>query len=191
MTNKSITTESVQLSKSKQNTDPVASIQHPIGLRRILAPTDLSPDGKKAVEYAIALAEHFNSELTILHVYPAPSFNDYPQPTDSDSVADMFRKNAQNALDSYRSQIEQEYPRIDGLLRCGKPEEQIVGAAKDLEVDLIVLSTHNYHWLSHLIHGSDAEGVLRHAPCPILVVRKEEHDFIEENTKQRMIARSV
>ena len=103
MTNKSITTESVQLSKSKQNTDPIASIRHSIVLK------------------------------------------------------------------------------IDGLLRCGKPEEEIVGAAKDLDVDLIVLSTHNYQWFSHLIHGSDAEGVLRHAPCPILVVRKEEHDFIDAN----------
>lgn len=59
--------------------------------------------------------------------------------------------------------------------------DPIVGAAKDLEVDLIVLSTHNYQWFSHLIHGSDAEGVLRHAPCPMLVVRKEEHDFIDAN----------
>jgi universal stress protein A len=181
MTNKYITTESVQLSKSKQNADPIASIRHPIALRRILAPTDLSPDGKKAVEYAIALAEHFSSEVTILHVYPAPGFNDYPRPTDGESVANIFRENAQNALDSFRSEIKQEYPRIDGLLRCGKPEEEIVRAAKDLEIDLIVLSTHNYQWFSHLIHGSDAEGVLRHAPCPMLVVRKEEHDFIDAN----------
>jgi len=93
----------------------------------------------------------------------------------------IFRENAQNALDSFRSEIKQEYPRIDGLLRCGKPEEEIVRAAKDLEVDLIVLSTHNYQWFFHLIHGSDAEGVLRHAPCPMLVVRKEEHDFIDAN----------
>jgi nucleotide-binding universal stress UspA family protein len=181
MTNKYMTKESVQLSKSKQNTNPIASIRHPIVLKRVLAPTDLSPDGKKAVEYAIALSEHFNSEVTILHVYPAPSFNDYPRPVDGYSVADILRQNAQNALDSFRSEIRQEYPRIDTLLRCGRPEEEIVGAAKDLEVDLIVLSTHNYQWFSHLMHGSDAEGVLRHAPCPILVVRKEEHDFIDAN----------
>jgi universal stress protein A len=133
------------------------------------------------VEYAIALAEDFNSELTILYVYPAPSFNDYPRPVDGDSLADIFRQNAQNALDSFRSEIKQEYPRTYSLLRCGEPEKEIVGAAKDLEIDLIVLSTHNYQWFSHLIHGSDAKGVLRHAPCPILVVRKEEHDFIDAN----------
>ena len=58
------------------------------------------------------------------------------------------------------------------------PAEEIVAAAKDLKVDLIVLSTHNYHWFSHLVDGSDAEQVLRHAPCPLLIVRKEERDFV-------------
>jgi universal stress protein A len=58
------------------------------------------------------------------------------------------------------------------------PAEEIVAAAKDLKVDLIVISTHNYHWFSHLMDGSDAEQVLRHAACPILIVRKEERDFV-------------
>jgi nucleotide-binding universal stress UspA family protein len=53
--------------------------------------------------------------------------------------------------------------------------------AKDLQVDLIVISTHNYHWFTHLMDGSDAEQVLRHGPCPILIVRKEEHDFVTTN----------
>ena len=37
---------------------------------------------------------------------------------------------------------------------------------------------HNYHWFSHLMDGSGAEQVLRHAPYPILIVRKEERDFL-------------
>jgi hypothetical protein len=37
------------------------------------------------------------------------------------------------------------------------------------------------YWFSHLIHGSEAEGVLRDAPCPILIVRREEDDFLEAN----------
>jgi universal stress protein A len=180
MTNKSIAEEMAKSNESNGKSNATGQARYPLGLRRILAPTDLNPDGRKAVDYAVALAEHFNSQLTILHVYPAPHFNDYPRPTDGYNVADIFRQNAQDALDSFRSEIRQEY-RIDTLLRCGKPEEQIVEVAKDLEIDLIVLSTHDYHWFSHLIHGSEAEGVLRHAPCPILVVRREGHDFLEAN----------
>ena len=97
------------------------------------------------------------------------------------SVADQFQENAQNDLDLFWSTIRKEYPKTDALLRCGVLAKEIVSVAKDLQVDLIVISTHNYHWFTHLMDGSDAEQVLRHGPCPILIVRKEEHDFVTTN----------
>jgi len=159
-----------------------ARVRHPIGLQRILAPTDLTPDGRKAVEYAVALAECFDAQLTPLHVYDAPGLYDYAQESNGCSLAELIRRNAQNDLDALCSEIKEEYPRTDTHLRCGVPAEEIVAAAKDLDVDLIVISTHNYNWLTHLIRGSDAEQVLRHAPCPIMVVRKHEHDFVTATT---------
>lgn len=156
-------------------------VRHPIGLKRILAPTDLTPGAKKAVEYAMALAEGFNAQLTLLHVYDAPNMDDYKQGPDDCSLADLIRQNAHANLNSFWSEIKQEYPRTDTQLRCGVPAEEIVAAARELDVDLIVISTHNYNWLTHLIRGSDAEQVLRHAPCPIMVVRNEEHDFVMAN----------
>jgi len=156
-------------------------VRHPIVLKRILAPTDLTLDGKKAVEYAVALSEHFDAQLTLLHVYQAPGANDYARMLNDYSIADHFQKNAQNALDSFWSKIRKEHPKTDTQLRCGVPAEEIVSVARDLEVDLIVISTHNYHWFTHLMDGSDAEQVLRHAPCPILIVREEERDFLATN----------
>jgi universal stress protein A len=179
MTTNFITEEIAQSRESRQKNNPVELERHPIGLGHILAPTDLSSEGRKAVEYAVALAEQFNSQLTILHVYPPPHVNEFSPGAYDYSVADVSRQNAQIALDSLRSEIRNEYPRMDTLVRCGKPYEEIVAAAREMEVDLIVLSTHNYHWFSHLIHGSDAEGVLRHAPCPILIVRRTEQDFVD------------
>jgi nucleotide-binding universal stress UspA family protein len=76
-------------------------VRHPIVLKRILAPTDLTPDGKKAVEYAVALAEHFDARLTLLHVYRAAGANDYERILNDYSVADQLQENAQNALDSF------------------------------------------------------------------------------------------
>ena len=50
--------------------------------------------------------------------------------------------------------------------------EQIADAARNLDVDLIVVSTHSRHWHPQLLFGkSVAENLLRHAPCPVLVVR--------------------
>jgi len=153
-------------------------VRHPIGLKRILAPTDLTSGAKKGVEYAVALAEVFNAQLTLLHVYEKPDVDDYKQGPDDCSVADLIRQNAQANLNLFWSEIKQEYPRTDTHLRFGVPAEEIVTAARELDVDLVVISSHNYNWLTHLIRGSDAERVLRHAPCPIMVVRNEEHDFV-------------
>jgi nucleotide-binding universal stress UspA family protein len=53
-----------------------------------------------------------------------------------------------------------------------------VEAAKNLDVDLIVIATHGFTGRKHFAIGSTAERVARAAPCPVLVVREIEHDFI-------------
>lgn len=150
--------------------------RHSLNLKRILAPTDLSPQARKSVEYAVALAEHFNAQLTLLNVYSIPTMGD--DAWVFGRLADAYREEAQNALDAFCEEIRSEYPKTDNVLRCGVPAEEIVSAAEEFSVDLIVISTHNYGLFTRLIRGSDAEQVFRHASCPILIVRKEEHDFV-------------
>lgn len=69
-----------------------------------------------------------------------------------------------------------EQMRADGLqaepsLRHGNPCEEIVNAAKEFGVDLIVIGSHGYTGLGHLLVGSTAGRVLQRAPCPVLVVK--------------------
>ena len=63
-------------------------------------------------------------------------------------------------------------------LRTGIPSHEIVEAAKDFDVDLIVIATHGYTGWKHFCIGSTAERVVRAAPCPVLVVREKEHEFV-------------
>ena len=63
-------------------------------------------------------------------------------------------------------------------LRTGVATHEIVEAAKELDVDLIVIATHGYTGWKHFAIGSTAERVARAAPCPVLVVREKEHDFL-------------
>jgi nucleotide-binding universal stress UspA family protein len=51
------------------------------------------------------------------------------------------------------------------------PRDEIVRAATDLSADLLVLSTHGYKGWRHVLFGNDAEKILEHAPCPVLVIR--------------------
>jgi nucleotide-binding universal stress UspA family protein len=53
----------------------------------------------------------------------------------------------------------------------GPPVDEIVRIARENQVDLIVIATHGHTGLKHLLLGSVAERVIRHAPCAVLVVR--------------------
>jgi universal stress protein A len=57
-------------------------------------------------------------------------------------------------------------------LRIGNPFEEIVNAAKETGVDLIVIGSHGYGGLGRLLLGSTAERVIQYAPCPVLVVKE-------------------
>ena len=49
--------------------------------------------------------------------------------------------------------------------------DSITSVARERGVDLIVITTHGYTGFKHVLMGSTAERVVRHAPCPVLVVR--------------------
>ena len=78
------------------------------------------------------------------------------------------------------NRITTDIPRMT-VVREGEPYAEIVAAARDLTVDLIVLSTHGRTGIAHVVFGSTAEKVVRHAGCPVLVIRDNEHEFVTLN----------
>ena len=147
-------------------------------LKRILAPIDFSPASQNAFKYALRLAEEFGGELTLLYVLEPESMTGFvaiPEATafvEGDIVA---------AGKNLRSLIAAAYKgngkRPHWKLRVGIPSHEIVEAAKEMDVDLIIIATHGYTGWKHFCIGSTAERVVRAAPCPVLVVREKEHQF--------------
>jgi nucleotide-binding universal stress UspA family protein len=72
---------------------------------------------------------------------------------------------------------------VTSILREGSPAKVIAEVAGEMATDLLVISTHGYTGLKHVLMGSIAEQVVRYAPCPVLVVRQQEHDFIQAPTE--------
>ena len=66
----------------------------------------------------------------------------------------------------------------DTTVRVGRPFHEIVEAAREGNADLIILATHGHTGLKHMLLGSTAENVVRHASCPVLIVREQEHEFV-------------
>ena len=151
-----------------------------IAIKKILAPTDFSAPSRKAFHYALRFAEEFGSEVILLHVLePAfsPAFSGLPAaPEFSEDEMASAERNLQTLVNS--AQAAAGVAGARSAVRTGVATHEIVEAAKDLDVDLIVIATHGFTGWKHFAIGSTAERVARAASCPVLVVREKEHDFV-------------
>jgi nucleotide-binding universal stress UspA family protein len=152
----------------------------PLKLSKILVPIDFSDLSKGALPWATFLVAHFGAELILLHVtkkFPI----DYLLGRElmNETIVPLM-KQAEADLELMAASLSKSTGlNASVVVRDGAPFEEICHAAKTLGADLIVLTTHGYTGLKHVWLGSTAERVVRHAPCPVLVVRERELKTIE------------
>jgi len=134
----------------------------------VLFPTDFSTASDAALSQAEAIAKQSGAELLIIHVEEPPLaygggelYYGLPEPT-SDRIQKML------------ADVRPKDPEVKfkHRLMMGDPAGEIVRVAGEEKVDSIVLGTHGRTGLSRLLMGSVAEGVVRRAPCPVLVYRE-------------------
>jgi nucleotide-binding universal stress UspA family protein len=141
-------------------------------LKKILVPVDFSDCSKKALQYAIPFARQFGAELVLVHiVQPYPAVPEMA-PVDVETIQD-----GKAEIESLRRGIAKDVP-TSGSVRTGAPPTEIARAARELDIDLIIISTHGHTGLTHALLGSTAEKVARYAPCPVLIVRESEREFV-------------
>jgi nucleotide-binding universal stress UspA family protein len=140
-------------------------------IRQIMVPTDLTKQSEEAIKFGVQLAKLCGAHLTLLHVYQEPYYAvEYilgPQPCEPA----QNERTCRNALEWILENVKKQYADCGFEFREGVPCEEIVRAAKDLNIDLVILSTHDYNWLTRLALGCDAERIVRNAPCPILLLK--------------------
>ena len=152
----------------------------PFKLAKILVPIDFSDCSKKALQYAVPFAKQFGATITLMHVVhvnyvggPELGALDFP------FTEVELRKSGEKQLAELAATEVQTQTPAETIVRIGQEVVEIVGAAKELESDLIIISTHGRTGLQHVFLGSVAENVVRLAPCPVLVVREHEHEFVK------------
>jgi len=152
-----------------------------IELARILFPTDLSDAAAEAQAYAFALAEKFNAELHVLSVIQDMALVS-PDPNMPWLVpASNLQEVKQSVEEALQKIPEPQWPNakpVQRLIRIGVPFMEIIKYAKEADIDLVVVGTHGRSGLSHVLLGSVAERVVRKAPCPVLTVKPEGHQFV-------------
>ena len=151
-----------------------------IRMNNILVPTDFSDYSSLALEYGLSFARDYKARLILLHVIEDPF---YPSngATFGFNVEEFFRRMEEEAskrmLELVPSDIEKEVE-VERVTIRGTPFLEIIRAAREKQVDMIVLATHGRTGLAHVLMGSVTEKVVRKAPCPVLVVRSSQHEFV-------------
>ena len=151
-----------------------------ISIEKILHPTDFSVNSNHALKYACAFATHFGAELHLLHVVADLAMITLP-PMEGflpEGYYENARKHANDELAKLPTKAMAGKNRIVRQILEGSPFLEIMSYAKDNKIDLIIMGTHGYSGLTHLVMGSIAEKVVRSSPCPVLTVHPENHEFV-------------
>ena len=144
-------------------------------IRSILLPTDFSDWGSYALSYAAALARTFSASIICVHVIepmvPAVGYSGMTEPLPITDITDQLEDSAERELAKLAGGEEYAGLEVEEVIVHGEAASEIVRVAKERNVDLIVVSSHGRTGLGRILFGSTAEAVVRHASCPVLVVK--------------------
>lgn len=139
---------------------------------KIIVAVDLSDVATVALDHTASFANAFKSHVRILHVeVPVPTYigNEIVQPvipTDNEEELNRIRKDLSAMVDHLHTRgVESDYELVKGPI-----VETIVEKAASYNADLIVLGAHNHGFLYRAFIGSVCSGVVKHSPCPVLII---------------------
>jgi nucleotide-binding universal stress UspA family protein len=144
---------------------------------RILLATDGSEEAELAALRAVELTESTDSELHVVHVGLLPTFLDsYPGTLGYyGKLYEQIQRESRERLRELSWRVKVAGGTVAGShLRMGAVDLEVVALAKELGADLIVMGCRGHRGIRRAIQGSISDGVIRHAPCPVLVVRSHE-----------------
>ena len=142
--------------------------------KKILCPVDFSEPSYLGLTTAADLAEKFGAEIEVLYVLPILP----PQPTNPNyefqvpEYEGLLHKDAEDRLAVL---VKEKIPsgiKVVSMIGHGSAGREIVKVAEENKADLIVIASHGHSGWHHLVMGSVAEKVVRHACCPVFIVRE-------------------
>jgi len=144
-------------------------------IRSILLPTDFSGCAETAVPYAASLARLMKARLVCLHVVetivPPVGYAAVAEPLPVVDIGGQLEESATRELPKLGARAECAGLDVEEVLVHGDAASEIVRVARERDIDLIVISSHGRTGWGRMLFGSTAESVVRHAHCPVLVVK--------------------
>lgn len=152
---------------------------------KILVPLDGSEHSLRALQIAVQIAKRFNGKITLIHAYsvgvrpivmaePAtlsPQTIPIMAPEDFSKVVEATRKTGTAILADGEGKVKAEGVPVETLLKEGHSVQEILRTARDGNFDLIVMGARGISKIREVFLGSVSDGIIRNAPCPVLVTK--------------------
>ena len=150
----------------------------------ILLATDGSVSARAATTEAIELAKATGWPLHVVTAWDLPVVAGYGYGPGSylplQELCDAEEEHAGEVVEKAVAAATEAGVTATSSIRKGYAAEEICAAAEELGATLIIIGAHGWGAFKRLVFGSVSTGVLHHAPCPVLVVRTEETEAVEE-----------
>lgn len=140
-------------------------------IQKILIPTDGSVHSACAAECGISVAKMLGAQIMVVNVIDEVVIDLFPKGPQRETVEQELKQDGQRYIKHILDLVEKEGIKGGSLLAKGRPFEQIVHLAKDLNMDLIVMGTSGRGGANKILIGSVTERVIEYSPCPVLVVK--------------------
>jgi universal stress protein A len=143
-------------------------------IQTIVVPTDFSEYAEHAFAWALGLATDRKAKIVLVHAVHPTTYYAFPETiylTDFAKLQEELMADAQKRLVEFMARKEAPGVTVETRVVVGEAVSEICQVATHEHADLIVMGSHGRTGLSHVLLGSVAERVVRHAPCPVLVVR--------------------
>lgn len=157
-------------------------------IRTILVPVDFSDCSIAGLKYAVRFAEEVGGRIIVLHVTDlgpvmmTTACGDYNSP----AYLEAARRRSSDRMQAFLKRVDHDGVPVEALAIAGYCPAAIYEAAARQGADLIIISTHGRTGLRHAFLGSVAEGTVRHAGCPVLVVPPFAHSGKQPVTHRRV-----
>jgi nucleotide-binding universal stress UspA family protein len=144
-----------------------------MGFQKVLIAVDEDPIAAYAADVGIDLARSLHAQVALIYAID-PSLTLAPEGgMVADELAAAAKRDAARLMADFRARLQADAHAL-AFISQGPPGPEIVKVAKEWQADLIVIGSHGRRGITRALVGSVAEVVMRHAPCPVLVVRARE-----------------
>jgi nucleotide-binding universal stress UspA family protein len=158
---------------------------------KILLATDGSEEANLAGRTAVDLTDKTGSELHVAFILRTQDASEYdPMGFNTEKAhEEEIKQMGQRLLDEQVRQVEEVGGTVVGShFRLARPDQGILAVGEDIGTGLIVLGSRGLGGVKRALMGSVSDSVVRHAHCPVMVVRKEDGPDQEESDQEMLLA---